>query len=74
MLDLTKSFKDSTPGEWRTMSIPLSCLANQAADLREVAIPLAIETDGRFAISISNVQLTNKGSTPVLECNRATTR
>jgi len=74
MLDLTKSFKDSTPGEWRNMSIPLSCLANQAADLREVAIPLAIETDGRFAISISNVQLTNKGSTPVLECNRATTR
>jgi beta-glucosidase len=74
MLDLTQSFKDSKPGEWRKMSIPLACLAGQGSDLRQVAIPIALETSGRFALSIADVQLTPKGSTPVLECSRRATR
>jgi beta-glucosidase len=73
-LDLTHSFKDSKPGEWREMSIPLSCLAGRGTDLKEVAIPLAIETSGRFALSISDIRLAPKGGNPVLECNHLATR
>jgi beta-glucosidase len=73
-LDLTRSFKNARIGEWLTMSIPLSCLAGQAANLQEVAIPFALETRGRFALSIMDVRLASKGATPVLECSRGATR
>jgi beta-glucosidase len=73
-LDLTQSFKDSKLGEWREMSIPLSCLAREGANLTEVAIPFAIETNGRFALSISDIRLAPKGGKPVLECNHAAAR
>jgi beta-glucosidase len=72
-LDLTQSFKDSKRGEWRKMWIPLSCLAGQGADLKMVAIPLAVETGGRFALSISELRLMPRGNTPVAECNRGAT-
>jgi beta-glucosidase len=70
MLDLTQSFNDAKPGEWRTLSIPLSCFAGRGADLTEVAIPIAIETGGRFALSLSNIRLAPNGRKPVQECNR----
>jgi beta-glucosidase len=56
MLDLTGDFKSAPPGAWRWLSIPLSRLS-AGADLKEVVIPLAIETSGRFALSISEARL-----------------
>jgi beta-glucosidase len=73
-LDLTQSFKNTKPGEWREMSIPLACLAGPGAELKEVAVPFAIETNGRFALSILDIRLAAKGGNPVLECNGAVTR
>jgi beta-glucosidase len=73
-LDLTRSFKNAKIGEWLNMSIPMSCLAGQAANLQEVAIPFAVETRGQFAVSVMDVRLAPKGTTPVLECSRGATR
>jgi beta-glucosidase len=55
--DLTSVFKSAAPGVWQTMSIPLSGLADGGADLKDVVIPLAIETSGRFKLSISEARL-----------------
>ena len=73
-LDLTRTFKASNRGQWRQLSIPLSCLAGSVGDLTEVAIPFAVETSGRFALSISEARLAAKGGNPVLECTHGTTR
>jgi beta-glucosidase len=74
MLDLTRTFKTATPGQWHTLSIPLSCLAAAAADLKEVAVPLAIETSGRFALSISEAKLAPQApAARVAECTNGST-
>jgi beta-glucosidase len=71
MLDLTRTFKTATPGQWHTLSIPLSCLAAAGADLKEVAVPLAIETSGRFDLSISEARLSTQARDP--ECTSGST-
>jgi len=74
-LDLTRSFKQAKVGEWMNLSIPLACLAGRSANLKEVAIPFAIETSGQFTVSIMDLRLAPKGGgTPVLECTRGATR
>ncbi|HEY0748504.1 MAG TPA: glycoside hydrolase family 3 N-terminal domain-containing protein [Steroidobacteraceae bacterium] len=62
MLDLTQTFKTAAQGQWRTLWIPLSCMAAAGADLKEVAVPLAIETSGRFTLSISDARLAPQAS------------
>jgi beta-glucosidase len=62
MLDMTRTFETPAHGQWRTLSIPLSCLAAAGADLKEVAVPLAIETSSRFALSISDAKLAPQAS------------
>ncbi|HEX3913372.1 MAG TPA: glycoside hydrolase family 3 N-terminal domain-containing protein [Steroidobacteraceae bacterium] len=57
MRDVTKIFKLARPRSWQTLSIPLSCFAAGGADLAEVAQPFAVETSGRFALTISEVSL-----------------
>jgi beta-glucosidase len=74
MLDFTKVFKSSAVGEWRTLSVPLSCLKAQGADLKEVAIPLAIETTGRFTLSILEARLTAGGAVPIAQCAQGASR
>jgi beta-glucosidase len=63
MLDVTRAFKASPPGDWRTLSIPLSCFTAMGADLAQVSDPFAVETSGRFGLTIGEVSLTP--STPV---------
>jgi beta-glucosidase len=60
MLDVTRVFKDSQPGKWRTLSIPLSCFAAAGADLARVEVPFAVETSGHFGLTISEVSLAQK--------------
>jgi beta-glucosidase len=62
LLDVTKIIKNSTVGEWRNLSIPLSCFSAAGADLTRVVIPFAVETSGRFAVTISEVSLEHKTS------------
>jgi beta-glucosidase len=62
MLDVTKILNNSTVGEWRNLSIPLSCFSAAGADLANVVIPFAVETSGRFAVTISEVSLQHKTS------------
>jgi beta-glucosidase len=57
MLDLTRVLANSRPGQWRTLSVPLSCFAATGADLASVEVPLAIETSGRFALTIAEATL-----------------
>jgi beta-glucosidase len=57
MLDMTDDFKSAAPGTWHTIATPLSRLTGAGADLKDVVIPLAIETSGRFTLSISEARL-----------------
>ena len=60
MLDVTRVFKSAPPKNWRTLSIPLSCFTETGADLAGVEVPFAIETTGRFGLTISEVSLAQK--------------
>jgi beta-glucosidase len=68
MLDITKILKNSPVGEWRTLSVPLSCFSAAGADLANVVIPFAVETSGRFALTISEVSLQQKSSAAAVKC------
>jgi beta-glucosidase len=57
MLDVTRILKDSPPGAWRTLSIPLSCFTAAGADLAQVADPFSVETSGRLGLTIREVSL-----------------
>jgi beta-glucosidase len=68
MLDVTHVFKTSRPGDWRALSIPLSCFTAAGADLASVEVPLAIETSGRFGITISEASLVKRTSNTAAKC------
>ena len=68
MLDVTRIFKNGKPGNWRTLSIPLSCFTATGADLAGVAVPFAVETSGRFGLTISEVSLSPKASGSGVGC------
>jgi hypothetical protein len=57
MLDVTHAFKSAPIGVWQTLSYSLSCFGARGADLSNVEAPLAIQTAGRFALTISEVRL-----------------
>jgi beta-glucosidase len=59
MLDVTRVLKDSPPGAWRTLSIPLSCLTAAGADLGQVVDPFVVETSGRFGLTLQEVSLSS---------------
>jgi hypothetical protein len=64
MLDQTQAFQAAPVGAWRTLSYPLSCFSARGADLSNVEAPFAIESAGRFALTISEVRLVQrKGAT-----------
>ena len=44
-------------GEWRHLSLPLSCFAASGADLAAVVAPFAVETSGRLDLTIAQVSL-----------------
>jgi beta-glucosidase len=68
MLDVTKILKDSAVGEWRNLAVPLSCFAAAGADLGNVVIPFAIETSGRFALTISQISLQQAAAQAAAKC------
>jgi beta-glucosidase len=67
MLDVTQVLRSAQPGNWRTLSIPLSCFTAAGADLAKVVVPFAVETSGPFGLTISDVRLaprTSSGPSP----------
>jgi beta-glucosidase len=68
MLDVTQIFESAQPGNWRTLSIPLSCFTAAGADLAEVVVPFAVETSGPFGLTISEVRLAQETSGPSPKC------
>jgi beta-glucosidase len=68
MLEVTRIFKSGRPGIWQSLSIPLSCFTAAGADLSQVAQPLAIETSGRFAMTISEAGLVQPAADDSLSC------
>jgi beta-glucosidase len=66
MLDVTRDLKSVKPGNWHSLSIPLSCFTAVGADLDKVEVPFAVETSGRLGLTISEVTLAPKagGSAP----------
>jgi beta-glucosidase len=68
MLDMTHVFRDAGPKNWRTLSIPLSCLADGGADLSSVEVPFTVESSGRFGLTISEVSLAKKFTGSVPDC------
>jgi beta-glucosidase len=63
-LDMTAQFASVPIGTWRTLSIPLACLARDGADLSHVAMPFAIASGGKFALRISDVRIVHGGDKP----------
>ena len=72
VLDVTRVLKNSAPGEWQTLSIPLSCLTAAGADLASVEIPFAVETSGRFGLTISEVSLAHRTAAAAPTCGGKT--
>jgi beta-glucosidase len=68
MLDVTQVFRNAQPGDWRTLSIPLSCFTAAGADLAQVVVPFAIETWGAFGLTISEVRLAQRAAGPSPKC------
>jgi beta-glucosidase len=68
MLDVTQIFRHAQPGNWRTLSIPLSCFSAAGADLAQVVVPFAIETSGAFGLTISEVRLAPRAAGPSPKC------
>ena len=46
-----------SPGEWRTLTVPLGCFAKGGADMSKLTIPMAITTAGRLTLTISDVRV-----------------
>ena len=44
-------------GQWTTLVVPLRCFARAGADMRRVAVPLAVTTAGRLDLSLSDVRI-----------------
>ena len=68
MLDVTREFKNAQSGNRQSLSVPLSCFLGKGADLDSVVVPFALETSGRFGLTIFEVRLAQKGTGPMPAC------
>jgi beta-glucosidase len=66
-LDVTGSFKTAAVGVWRTLVIPLSCVT-AGAELAGVEVPFAVETSGKFGVTLAQVRLTSHAHEAVAPC------
>jgi hypothetical protein len=57
LLDMTARFASAPIGAWQTLSIPLACLTSNGADLAHVSAPFAVASNGKFAVSFSEVRI-----------------
>ena len=61
-LDATSLFTGAEAAGWRTVKIKLSCFKARGADMARVSSPFALTTNGRFALSFTEIRLaSNEG-------------
>ncbi|HVJ54738.1 MAG TPA: glycoside hydrolase family 3 N-terminal domain-containing protein [Aliidongia sp.] len=56
-MDVSRVFAEAPVGQWRTMTLPLACFALAGADLDAVDMPVALATDGRFKLALSEAAI-----------------
>jgi beta-glucosidase len=56
-LDLTAAFQSAPLHEWRTLEVPLACLAPEHDGLGDVDVPFALTTAGPFELTIAAIRL-----------------
>jgi beta-glucosidase len=67
-LDLTAALRSAPLHEWRTLEVPLACLAAGHADLGDIAAPFAVTTAGRFELTIAEIRLHPLAAQPTAQC------
>ena len=61
MLDVTQALKSVRTGEWATLSLPLACFSDEAAELSSVAAPFAMRSASELGISFADMRLVPAG-------------
>ena len=56
-IDVTAALTSAQGAGWKTLRVPLACLAARGADMRHVVAPFVLRTTGIAGLSISNVSL-----------------
>jgi beta-glucosidase len=56
-VDVTDLLMASPAGEWRTVTVRLSCFAEAGVDLAHITTPFRITTDGELALRFADVRL-----------------
>jgi beta-glucosidase len=67
-LDLTAVFEAAPRGVWRDLRIPLSCWSAAGADLKDVEVPFAVATAGKFAMTIAEARLAPRRAGAGVRC------
>lgn len=67
-LDVTRTFKAAPIGMWRELRMPLSCLTAAGANLKDVEVPFALATDGRFEVTLADIRLEPQAGGVPQEC------
>lgn len=68
LIDVTTAFRTAEVGAWNTLLLSLTCLSAPGVDLANVEVPFAIETDGRFGVTIADVALRENSAGSVAVC------
>ena len=55
--DLGKALSGATPGQKRTIKVPLRCFADAGAKLESVEMPFVVEADAPFAAAFANIRV-----------------
>jgi hypothetical protein len=63
MLDVTQALSSAKGGGWTTLSVPLTCFRDRAAELSSVAAPFALQSESELAIVFTEVRLVRAGVT-----------
>ena len=62
-LDISDVLRARVGADWFELAIPLSCLADAGANLSQISNPVALHTNGRWTINVSNTYLDVPAST-----------
>jgi beta-glucosidase len=54
---ITDALRSAPKGEWRTLTVPLSCFAKAGVDMAKVSTPLVLSTSGKLTIAVSDIRI-----------------
>ncbi|MDB6086654.1 MAG: 1,4-beta-D-glucan glucohydrolase, partial [Gammaproteobacteria bacterium] len=74
MLDVSGIFRTAPVGVWKTLVIPVSCVNATGADLASVEVPFAVETAGKFGVTLAEVRLAANPAGARTPCPRSAAR